>query len=214
MIALKHLIIIGVGGFAREVYWHAQDSLGYGTEWDLKGFLDGDVKLDAEEYKKLKLPVLGGVNTYEIQEDDVFICAIGKSAIRRKMVEIMLEKGAEFITLIHRTAIIHGNASIGKGVIISPHVLIHDYAIIGDYTVVNVRTGIGHDSTIGKFVDVMGGVGLNGYVSIDEGAFLADGALVMSHGIVERGAYVGARSVVFKRVKAGTKVFGMPAMPI
>ena len=53
---MKHLIIIGVGGFAREVYWHAQDSLGYGNEWDLKGFLDGDIKgAAAMQFKSLRL---------------------------------------------------------------------------------------------------------------------------------------------------------------
>ena len=53
---LKHLVIIGVGGFARECYWHAQGSIGYDEDWDIKGFLDGDVKLKSEEYEKLELP--------------------------------------------------------------------------------------------------------------------------------------------------------------
>ncbi len=57
---MKDLIIIGVGGFAREVYWHAQNSIGYRTEWDIKGFLDGDVILSEKEYNKLPLRVLGG----------------------------------------------------------------------------------------------------------------------------------------------------------
>ena len=51
---MKNLIIIGVGGFAREVYWHAQFSHGFNTEWTIKGFLDGDVKLADEEYKFLQ----------------------------------------------------------------------------------------------------------------------------------------------------------------
>ena len=72
----KHLLIIGIGGFAREVFWHAHDSIGYGTEWDIKGFLDGDVKLEAQEYEKLAAPLLGDVDTYAIESDDCFICAI------------------------------------------------------------------------------------------------------------------------------------------
>lgn len=211
---MKHLVIIGVGGFAREVYWHAQDSHGYGTEWDLKGFLDGDVKLEVEEYEKLELPVLGDVNTYEIQEDDVFICAIGKAPIRKKLVEKMLAKGAEFISLVHQTAIVHGNAYVGTGVILSAGVRVHDHAKIGEFTVVNVNSAFGHDTIIGRFVDVMGGVGVNGCAEVDEGVFLADGALILPHAHVEEHAYVGPRSLVLKRVRAGAKVFGMPAMPI
>ena len=70
---MKHLIIIGVGGFARELFWNAHDSVGYGTGWDIKGFLDGDVELAAEEYEKLPLPVLGDVDSYVIQTNDCFI---------------------------------------------------------------------------------------------------------------------------------------------
>ena len=29
---MKHLLIIGIGGFAREVFWHAHESIGYGTD--------------------------------------------------------------------------------------------------------------------------------------------------------------------------------------
>ena len=84
-LVLRHLIIIGVGGFAREVYWNAQNSLGYGVDWDLKGFLDGDIRLPEEEYEKLDMPVLGNVNNYDINKDDVFICAIGTSKVRKKL---------------------------------------------------------------------------------------------------------------------------------
>ena len=44
---MKHLIIIGTGAFARELYGHAKNSIGYGTSWDIKGYIDGDVKEDA-----------------------------------------------------------------------------------------------------------------------------------------------------------------------
>ena len=84
---MKHLIIIGVGGFAREVYWHARSSFGFGTDWDIKGFLDGDVKLAPEEYEKLSAPVLGDINTYVIDSDDVFVCAIAAPAVKKKLIE-------------------------------------------------------------------------------------------------------------------------------
>ena len=79
---MKHLIIIGVGGFARELFWNAHDSVGYGMDWDIKGFLDGDVELAAEEYEKLPLPVLGDVDSYVIQTNDSFICAIGSPKVK------------------------------------------------------------------------------------------------------------------------------------
>jgi len=64
--------LIDVGGFSREVYWHAQRSIGFGEKWIMKGFLDGDVKLSS---------------------DDVFVCPIGNSAVRRKLVQHILQQG-------------------------------------------------------------------------------------------------------------------------
>ena len=58
---MKHLVIIGVGGFGREVFCHAKGSMGYGIDWDIKGFLDGDVLLSPKEYEKLQAPVLGDI---------------------------------------------------------------------------------------------------------------------------------------------------------
>lgn len=211
---MKHLIIIGVGGFAREVYWHAQDSIGYGTEWDIKGFLDGDVRLEDEEYKKLELPLLGDVNCYEIEADDVFFCAIGNSAARKRIVESMLGKNAEFITLIHNTALIHGNAKLGIGCLIGPRTGIGDHAILGNHVVLNSASGIGHDAQIGNYVSIMSCVDITGYCQIAEGVMFGSGARILPHGKVGAYATIGAGSVVLRKVKAGTTVFGNPAVSI
>lgn len=211
---MKHLIIIGVGGFAREVYWHAQESKGFGIEFDLKGFLDGDVKLPEAEYEKLELSVVGDVDNYIPQNDDVFICAAGDSMVRKKLVEKMLRKQAEFITLIHNTAIIHGNVKIGRGSIILGYTTIHDHACIGEFSVVGPHSGLGHDVVLGDFVSIMACASLCGGVFVEDEAFLADGAAILPHARVGRQSYVGARSLVMRRVKNGEKVFGIPALPI
>ena len=137
MNGMKHLIIIGVGGFAREVYWHAQESIGYGTEWDIKGFLDGDVKLPNAEYEKIALPLLGDINTYIAYKNDVFICAIGMPAIRKKIIEKIQVKKWEFMNLIHKTAKIQGNTKIGIGNIMCPYTHINDGADMRNHVVMN-----------------------------------------------------------------------------
>lgn len=211
---MKHLIIIGVGGFAREVYWHAQDSLGYGTEWDLKGFLDGDVKLSADEYEKLSLSVLGDIDNYDIQDDDVFICAVGEPVIKEKLVKRMLERGAKFLNLIHRTALICETSQMGVGNILSPYTCLSDHVVIGNYVTINASSGMGHDSKLGDFSTLSSGVDIMGNAHIGRLVFFSGGAKALPHSNVEDDVYVGVGSVVFKRIKKGRRVFGNPAMPI
>lgn len=211
---MKHLIIIGVGGFAREVHWHAQNSLGYGDEWNIKGFLDGDVRLEAREYKKLPLPLCGDVGEYKIQKDDVFVCAIGDCAARERLTDIMEKKGATFINLIHRTALIAPTAKLGHGCILAPFCIVQPEVVAGNHTVMNICSGLGHDAKVGNYCSFMAGGGLMGYASVGNRVYMADGAKALPHAVIEDDAYVGVDSVVFKRVRNGQKVFGNPAMQI
>ena len=211
---MKHLIIIGVGGFAREVYWHAQDSLGYGTEWDLKGFLDGDVRLADKEYEKLPLKVVGNVLDYVVQENDVFICAVGEPKVKAKLVNIILERGGKFINLIHRTAQVCETAKMGIGNVLSPYSGLSDHVVIGNYVSINTLSGLGHDAELEDYSTLSSGVDVMGYAKIGRMVFMGSGAKALPHSKIEDNVYVGVGSVVFKRVKEGLKVFGNPALPV
>ncbi|MBR1579545.1 MAG: transferase [Selenomonadaceae bacterium] len=215
---MKHLIIIGVGGFAREVYWHAQDSIGYGDEWNIKGFLDGDVKLAPEEYEKLSAPVLGDINTYDAVDDDVFVLAIADPSVKKKLIELAHRRwgGGEalFPNLIHKSAIIHGTVKMGVGNVLTPHVSLNDHVVIGKFNTFNCGSGIGHDGVVGDYCSFMGGSGVAGFGRVGNEVYFGTGALVLPHGKVDDEVYVGVKSVVFKHVRKGQKVFGNPAMPI
>ena len=212
--SMKNLIIIGVGGFAREVYWHAKDSIGYGVDWTIKGFLDGDVKLAAAEYELLPAEVLGDVDGYQICADDVFTCAIGSPKVRRHLVEKILARGAEFINLISKLAKIIPTARLGRGVIVSPYVGISDRAAVDDFAALNALTIVGHDATIGKFSCVMPQANIAGKARVGSEVFLGTGAIILPKAKVEDGATVGAGCVVLKKIRAGATVFGNPAVEI
>lgn len=211
---MKNLIIIGVGGFAREIYWHAQDSLGFGVDWHIKGFLDGDVKLAAEEYELLPDKVLGDVDNYKICADDVFTCAVGTPHARKILVEKILARGGEFINVISKLAKIIPTAEIGRGVIISPYVGISDRAIVGDFVALNALTIIGHDAQVGNFSCIMPHTNIAGKARIGSEVFIGSGAIILPKAKVGDCAKVGAGCVVLKKVRAGATVFGNPAVEI
>lgn len=94
---MKHLIIVGAGGMGRSMYLHAQNCIGYGTIFDVKGFLEIDKNMldNFEGYP----PIIGDENTYHICKDDVFICSFGDVNLKYKVVSKLREKNAEFFTL-------------------------------------------------------------------------------------------------------------------
>ena len=213
---MKNLVIIGAGGFAREVYWHSQMASGFDYEWTIKGFLDGDVKLSAEEYAKLPgdVTMLGDVDSYEILPDDVFTCAVGTPEVRKKLIEKILSRGGQFINIISEYAHIFPAAKIGKGVIVGLESGISDHVEIGDFAILNNVATIGHDTKIGKYTCIMSQVDVGGGSQIGDEVFIGSHATILNKVKIGNGAYVGAGSVVLKKVNAGAKVFGNPAVEI
>ena len=116
---MKHLVIIGGGGMGKDIYHSAKHSIGYGTEYDIKGFIDDNLNsLDGcEGYP----PVLDTIKNYQPSEDDVFTCSIGNVKTKRTLCEMIKDRGGKFITLLHETAQLGENVKLGDGCIIDSH---------------------------------------------------------------------------------------------
>ena len=213
---MKSLIIIGVGGFAREVYWHAQQTGEFNSEWKIKGFLDGDIKLSEEDYSKLpeEVPLLGDIDSYQICDDDVFTCAVGMPEVRIRVIGKMLSRGADFVSIINHRSIVFPTAEIGRGVIIGLDNGIGDHVKVGDFSVINNATYLGHDVTVGKYSCIMSHVDIGGYAQIGDNVFIGSHVSIIPKSKIGDNAYIGTGSVVLKKVKAGAKVFGNPAIDI
>ncbi len=211
---MKHLVIIGAGNFGRELYFHCEMSLGFGKDFDIKGYIDDVYDPSAEKYKRLKAQWLGKIADYEIEEDDVFICAIGDGQGRAKVIKLIESRGGEFINVINQTSIIQGDIQIGKGVFLGPYTVVGDSVQIGNHVMLNTHSAIGHDAIIGDYTCIMSYVDVTGWCEIGERVFLASGCRMTPRTRIGNDAYVGIGSVVLRRVKPNTKVFGNPARAV
>ena len=101
---MKRLIIVGAGGLGREVYTWTEAHPDCGCLWEIAGFLDDNpAALDRFDYP---VGILAAVVDYAPQPNDLFLCAIGSPSIKRRVCGKLLGSGAEFISLVHPTAVI------------------------------------------------------------------------------------------------------------
>ncbi len=211
---MKHLVIIGTGAGGRQVYSWAKHSAGYGTEWDIKGYIDGDAPGSEEDRSKLPLPVLGNSATYAIEENDVFVCSIGSPAVRKRVIGELVSRGAAFISIIHETSFIEDDVKIGSGVVIGPHSNVEQGTIVGNHVFSNPGCGIGHDVSIGDYTFLGGHVGIVGGGCVGEAVYCGVRSTILQNAPIGDNARIGAGSLVLRKVKAGVTVFGVPAEPI
>ncbi|TVQ00971.1 MAG: acetyltransferase [Balneolaceae bacterium] len=209
---MKNLKIIGARGFGREVFFTAIESYGYKEEFIIGGFLDNlpDDEVSANFYP----PVLGSVENYVPEENDLFICALGNVKDKIKYTKMILEKGGHFATLIHNSATKYITSQIGKGCIIMKDVHLSVDVKVEDFSTIMVYSVIGHDVKVGAWSHIGPYVFIGGGAVIEQNAQLHVRSTILSGIKIGEGAVVGAGSVVIRDVKPGITVFGNPAKDI
>lgn len=208
MLTMKQLVIIGAGGMGRTFFDMARESIGFGSEYTIKGFIDDNLAaLDGfENYP----PMLGTIAGYQPQADEVFVCSIGGAA-RRKCMEEIIAKGGSFLTMIHRTARLGTNVQIGEGTVVGAFTTIGADAKVGKCNLIQSYTVIGHDSRIGDWNRIDTHVTLVGGTIVEDEADIHTSAMISHKVTIESNSRVAACSFVIRRVKSGTTVMGNPA---
>lgn len=210
--AVSNLIIINAGNFGREVHVWARQAIQAGMAWRIKGFLDSrSAILDGFDYGT---PILAAPEDYRPQADDVFLCAVGDPQGKRHYTSMLEARGAQFTSLIHPTALIGHAVRIGTGAIICPLTQLSCDIELGRHVMFGTLSSGAHDIRIGDYSQISGGCQINGHATLGEGVFLGASVTVLPKARVEDWSYAGAGSVILKRVKTRTKVFGNPAVQI
>lgn len=205
---MKQLIIIGAGGMGRTMYDLAKESIGFGEEFEIKGFIDdnSEALVGLENYP----PMLGTIKDYQPNIEDVFVCSIGGYS-RRGCIENLLSKGANFIPLIHKTARIGTNVNMGKGTLVGTYTTIAADAQLGDFNFIQSLTIIGHDCKIGSFNRIDSQVMMVGATTIGDNNMIHTGAMINHNVHIGNDCVIGACSFVTMDVESGSTLFSAPA---
>lgn len=211
---MKQLIIIGAGGFGKEVAWLAECINNKTPTWDIVGFLDDNPDMHGKIINEL--PVLGGVEKVAEYRDAYFVCTVGASKIRRKIIEKAerINPDIRYATLIHPSVEMSRFVKIAEGSVICAHNILTVNIEIGRHVIINLDCTVGHDVILEDYVTMYPSVNISGGVHTGQNVELGTGAQVLQYKTIGADSIIGAGSVVIKDIPARCTAVGIPAKPI
>lgn len=211
----KDIVIVGAGGFAREVAWLIESINFDNPMWNLIGYVE---KSSDDIGKKIgKHSVIMCENDLINYQGELYcVIAIGNPKILDKVASILqTNKNLVFPNLIHPGVLWHAErVEIGIGNIICAGNILTTDIRIGNFNILNLSSTYGHDIVIGNFNVINPGVNLSGSTIIADRCLIGTGAVILENLHIGNDVRVGGGAVVTKDVSENLTVVGVPAKPL
>ena len=206
------IVIVGCGGFGREVHDVIDAINAIEPTWHLIGYVDDD---PSEENRLLVTRrgsrVLGPLAQLHAMEPGHAVIGIGAGAVRRTIDGKLEDWGWRSATLIHPDATLGAQVHVGDGAVVCAGSRLTNNIRIGRHVHINLNTTVGHDCTLHDYVTVNPLVAISGGVEVGPDAMLGTHSAVLQNLTIGASAIVGAGSCVVSSVPADTTVKGVPA---
>jgi len=197
---MKQVIIVGSGGHAAELrdYINHNNKARPDEYIQVYGFID-DNEATYKHYG-FSEPFLGSIKEHKVQNGVKYLMGIANLDYRQAIIEKLQGEGAEFIGLIHPTAIISPSAEIHPTTVISHNASVGAKAKIGAFNMLNSRCTIGHDSVIGEFNFISPQAAISGNTKIGNGNLVGTNACTIPGMSIGNNNKIAAGMVIYKPV--------------
>tara|TARA_R110001583_G_C5526885_1_gene398172 strand:+ start:51 stop:707 length:657 start_codon:yes stop_codon:yes gene_type:complete len=211
----EEIVIIGAGGFGREVKTLIDQINNKEGIFKIIGFYDDNPNLPSIVNG---IPVLGTISDL-INKSEPYNIALGIGSPDVKVEIILRLKHSKiqfkYPILIHPSSIVGtDDIQIGKGSIICAGSILTCNIKVEEFVTLNLLCTVGHDSIIRKFSSLMPNVNVSGDVIIEDEVYLGTGAKIINNLIIGRKTIVGSGAVVSKSLPENCTAVGIPAKPI
>ncbi len=194
-------VVIAGTGYPEIAHWSGHAKTIEGDRIEIVGFLDDNQANKSRELNGLE--ILGGFSYLEQMARTVRVVnSIARSTgLRRETTMKLKEYGAEFVTMIHETALVR-EPRIGIGTIVGPYVVAECGVTIGEHCCILAGTTIGHDSVIGDYCFAGHGTRIQGHVTVMDEVFMGSGSCIFPDIVIGESATVGINATVIQSLSA------------
>ncbi|OLS38881.1 hypothetical protein BTR22_04310 [Alkalihalophilus pseudofirmus] len=207
---MKSIVVIGSGGFSKQVIEIIEQINLINQEYKLLGIIDDNKNIVGTEV--LGYEVIGDtdyIKHFSQQKEIYGVIAIADGEVRKQISRKL--NTLRWVNLIHPSATISDYAKIGKGNIICAGVVINPDFQMGNHSHINIGSTIGHDVSMLDYVTVMPGSRISGNVTLKSNSMVGTGSIIIQGLTIEENVVLGAGAVVTKNTESNSLYVGIPA---
>lgn len=208
---MKDIVIIGAGGFGREVAWLIEEINKIEHQWNILGFIDDNFAIKNKDINGYK--VIGDIEWLKNQELYA-VCSIGDPRTKKDIIDRLNGSKIKYPTLIHPSVMLSSKIEIGEGSIICAANILTVNITIEKHVIINLNCTVGHDVYIKGFSTILPGVNISGNVLIEKCVSIGTGSAIIQGITINENVIIGAGSVVVRDLPKNCTAIGIPAKPI
>lgn len=210
---MKDIVVVGNGGFAKEIIWLIKNINSRKKEWNILGFIGK---------KEDKGKIINGISVIGddewllgIQKSINVVFAVANTTLRENLTtKLSGNKYLEFPNLIDPSVIYSDEIEWGIGNLICAGSVLTVNIKIGNYNIINPGCTIGHDTMLKNFVTIYPNVSVSGSVTIENNVEIGVGTKIIQGKRIGQKTIVGAGAVVVRDLPSSCVAVGVPAKVI
>lgn len=157
--------------------------------------------------------IIGDTNDLfaNLADYDACIVAIGNNSIRLNKLELLRDKQAPLVSLIHPSAIVSSYCQLGLGSVVMANAVINPFSQLGLGCIVNTGSVVEHDCVLGDAVHLSPNAALAGGCQLGDCVWMGIGSVTKQLISIGTGTTIGAGSVVINDIANNCIAMGTPA---
>lgn len=209
---MKDIIIIGAGGFGREILWLIEDinaSSNCNEKWNVLGFVDDNLNGPVIG----KYNVIGNIN-YLLNKSIAVFIAVADSKIKEAIYKRLIKTNLVFPNLVHPSVIRSRYTKLGIGNVICAMTVVSTDVVVHNFVSINYGSTIGHDVIAENFVTILPGCRVSGNVRLKKKSMIGTGTQIIQGLTIGKDSIIGAGSVVISNIGSNIVAAGIPCKEI
>ena len=207
---MKDIYIFSAGPGGRDVFQLINDINRNNPEWNLRGYVDTDSKLNGKSLDGLEVFSPADLKELDLSNSHG-VCGVLDPDIREKIIlNEILPLNLKVPSLVHPSAVIANDFIPQDGLLVFSGVNISYNATIGEYVLISFNCLVGHDGEIGSYSSLLPTSVMDGNCQIGQKVIIGSGAILHPGVSVGSNSIIGIGSVLLDKVPENVTIAQLP----